>query len=75
MRRINKIDAIKNANLSLLNESLPPMITFTENEVFSMLYEAFEGNIPENVANTFQEGLKSKGRYLGPNKTPDGAYD
>jgi len=75
MRRQDKIKNIEKINKRMVSESLPPTINFSEHEVYSMLHEAFEGDIPENVIKSFQKGLKGKGRYLGPNKTPDGAYD
>lgn len=75
MRRNDKLKNIEKINKRMVSESLPTTINFTEHEVFNMVYEAFDGNIPDRLKEELQKGLKAKGRYFGPDKTPEGAYN
>ena len=77
----NKVKNIQKVNKMLLNESMPPPVYFNEFEVFDMLCQAINYNIsgseepPTHIVQILQTALKSKGRYLGPDNTPKGAYN
>ena len=59
-----------------LNESLPPMINFTEFEVHTMLDEIIKANpeLQEEIMRLFQSKLVEKGRNLNPGTPPPGAF-
>jgi len=74
---------IEQANRRLLNESLPPMVHFTEHEALAMMCDLIDYDMgggaeyPEKLKLIFQDALRKKGRHLpkdgsGPN-VPDGA--
>jgi len=59
----------------MVNESLPPLINFSEYEVFSIINTITETNLSKEEAfKLFQDKLKDKGRKpFDPNSVPDGA--
>lgn len=74
MRKSDKRKNIEEVNKRLLNESLPPLINFTEHEVFSILWETYGENIPKELIKSMQEALKKKGRVFPTGDIPKGAF-
>lgn len=70
---------IEAANKRLLNESLPPPVNFTEQEVLKMMCDLIgydmggKEEMPPKMVKVFQDGLRSKGRNLNPPNPPKGA--
>ena len=68
---------IEQANRRLLNEDVPPPITFTEHETLKMMCELIDYDLggkpemPEKLIEIFQDGLRKKGRYIPENPEPD----
>lgn len=68
-----------NKKMDMVNESLPPVIMFTEHETLLMLCELIdydlsgEKEIPSKLTEIFQKNLKKKGRNFN-NNAPEGAY-